>query len=60
MAKKPFNTRLDGDVVALAQRLAASERRSVTAIIELAVMEYAERRGVELPVSLRPKDGVVS
>lgn len=46
MAKKPFNTRFDEEVIALAQRLAQMERRSMTAIIELAVLEYAERRGV--------------
>jgi hypothetical protein len=44
MTKKPFTTRMDPAVLALAQRLAKSERRSVTAIIELALIEYAERR----------------
>jgi hypothetical protein len=42
MAKKPFTTRLDEAALALAQRLAAAERRSVTSIIELAILQYAE------------------
>ncbi|WP_435656318.1 ribbon-helix-helix protein, CopG family [Brucella pituitosa] len=42
MTKKPFTTRLDPQVLELAQQLAKSERRSITAIIELALMEYAE------------------
>jgi predicted transcriptional regulator len=48
MGKKPFTTRLDGEVLDLAQRLAEAERRSVTSLIEMAILEYAERRG-ELP-----------
>ncbi|WP_155922439.1 MULTISPECIES: ribbon-helix-helix protein, CopG family [unclassified Mesorhizobium] len=47
MIKKPFTTRLDPSVLALAEQLAESERRSVTAVIELALIEYAERRGVK-------------
>lgn len=47
MTKKPFTTRLDRAVLALAQQLAKSERRSVTAIIELALIEYAERRKID-------------
>ena len=47
MIKKPFTTRLDPTVLALAEQLAESERRSVTAVIELALIEYAERRGVK-------------
>lgn len=43
MTKKPFTTRLDPQVLELAQRLAKAERRSITAIIELALIEYVER-----------------
>jgi hypothetical protein len=48
MTKKPFTTRLDPLVLALAEQLAATERRSITAVIELALIEYAERRGVKM------------
>ena len=48
MIKKPFTTRLDIEVLALAQQLADAERRSVTAIIEVALIEYAERRGLNM------------
>jgi hypothetical protein len=51
MVKKPFTTRLDEAVMELAQRMADAERRSVTALIEIAVIEYAERRGEALSVS---------
>ncbi|MER8512945.1 hypothetical protein NKH47_08325 [Mesorhizobium sp. M1060] len=47
MTKKPFTTRLDPSVLALAEQLAVTERRSVTAVIELALIEYAERRGLK-------------
>lgn len=56
MSKKPFTTRLDTEVLALAQRLAESERRSVTAMIELALIEYAERRGLSLERASRHVD----
>ncbi|MDX8510149.1 hypothetical protein [Mesorhizobium captivum] len=49
MTKKPFTTRLDPSVLALAQQLATTERRSITAVIELALIEYAERRGMKAP-----------
>lgn len=45
MTKKPFTTRLDDDVLAKAQQVAKAERRSVTALIELALVEYFERHG---------------
>ncbi len=44
MTKKTFTTRLDPAVLAAAQRIAKAERRSVTAVIELAVLTYAEAR----------------
>ncbi len=46
MPKQRFTTRIDEEVLALAQRLADSERRSVTSLIEIAVLEYAQRRGL--------------
>jgi predicted transcriptional regulator len=45
MVKKPFTTRIDDKIMALAQRLAEAERRSVTNLIEVAILEYAEKRG---------------
>jgi hypothetical protein len=51
MKKKPFTTRLDPAVLALAQKLAELDRRSITAVIEVALLEYAERRGLNLPKS---------
>lgn len=47
MAKRPFTTRIDEQVLALAQRIAEQDRRSVTAVIEIAVLEMAKRRGLE-------------
>ncbi|MFK4822880.1 ribbon-helix-helix protein, CopG family [Ochrobactrum quorumnocens] len=47
MTKKPFTTRLDPEVLELAQQLAKSERRSITAIIELALMEYAQNHPLQ-------------
>lgn len=51
MVKQPLTTRLDANVLALAKQLAEAERRSMTAIIELAVIEYARARGLGLPTS---------
>jgi hypothetical protein len=45
MGKKPFTTRIDEEVLAVAQRLADIERRSVTSLIEIAVLAYAAGRG---------------
>lgn len=49
MTKKPFTTRLDPAILAMAQKLAATDRRSITAVIEIALIEYAERRGIKPP-----------
>jgi hypothetical protein len=49
MTKKPFTTRLDPAILALAQKLAEKDRRSITAVIEIALIEYAERRGMKSP-----------
>jgi hypothetical protein len=43
MVKKPFTTRLDEEVLEAAQAIAEIERRSVTSVIEVAVMDYAAR-----------------
>ncbi len=45
MVKKPFTTRLDDKVLDLAQRVAEAERRSVTSVIEMAIIAYAAERG---------------
>ncbi|MDR7225237.1 ribbon-helix-helix protein, CopG family [Aminobacter aminovorans] len=49
MSKKPFTTRIDPAVLELAQKLAEMDRRSITAVIEVALIEYAERRGIRVP-----------
>jgi len=46
MAKKSFTTRLDESVLATAQRVAEAERRSVTSVIEIAVLKYANTLGI--------------
>jgi hypothetical protein len=46
MVKKPFTTRLDEDVLALAQRIAEAERRSITSAIEVALIEHAAKIGI--------------
>ena len=49
MIKKPFTTRIDEQVLAVAQQLADNERRSVTSLIEIAVLEYAARHQAPPP-----------
>jgi hypothetical protein len=44
--KKPFTTRLDPAILELAERLAELDRRSVTAVIEVALIEFAKQRGL--------------
>ena len=46
MTKKPFTTRIDEAVLALAQRVADAERRSVTSVFEVALIDYAARKGM--------------
>jgi len=60
MSKKPFTTRIDEEVLAVAQRLAVTERRSVTSLIEVAVLEYAARHGVPPPLQDKTLVQVVS
>ncbi|UCI19298.1 hypothetical protein FJ970_30575 [Mesorhizobium sp. B2-1-8] len=47
MPKKSFTTRIDPAILTLAQKLAVVDRRSITAVIEVAILEYAERRGLK-------------
>jgi predicted transcriptional regulator len=44
MSKHFFTMRLDDEVLEVAQRLAADERRSVTAVIEVAVLAYQKKQ----------------
>ncbi|WP_159013569.1 hypothetical protein [Acidisoma sp. S159] len=46
MVKKPFTTRIDEEVLALAQRIADVERRSVTSLIEVAILDYGAKQGL--------------
>jgi hypothetical protein len=46
MAKKAFTTRLDEGVLEVAQRLAEQDRRSVTSVIEVAVLELGRAKGI--------------
>ena len=48
MVKKAFTTRFDESVLALAERVAAAERRSVTSVLEVALLDYADRKGINL------------
>ena len=57
MTKKPFTTRLDEEILELAHRLAEADRRSVTMVIELAVLEYADRRGMKPESVTKDKKG---
>jgi hypothetical protein len=56
MPKKAFTTRIDGDVLALAQQLAEIERRSVTSILEVAVIDYGRSKGLRPSPSLSPSN----
>ena len=46
MAKKSFTTRFDVAVLALAEQVAAAERRSITSVFEMALLDYAGRKGI--------------
>ncbi len=56
MAKKAFTTRLDEAILVLAQRVAEAERRSITSVLEVAVIEYAVKQGFALQTP-EPDDG---
>lgn len=45
MVKQSFTTRIDPAIRALAERVAAAERRSLTGTIEVAILEYAAKQG---------------
>ncbi|WP_244538156.1 helix-turn-helix transcriptional regulator [Mesorhizobium sp. YR577] len=51
MTTKPFTTRLDPVILLLAQKFTEKDRRPVTAVIEIALIEYAGRRGIKRPIS---------
>lgn len=55
--KKAFALRLDPALHDAVERLAAGELRSVNAEIEVLLREALKRRGVEVPVSTRPRRG---
>lgn len=45
MVNQNFTTRPDPKIRALAECVAETERRSLTSLLEVAVLEYAENRG---------------
>ncbi len=57
MRKKAYALRLDPEVDAAIERLAANELRSANAQIEMLLRESLARRGIEVPVSKPPKRG---
>ncbi|WP_340588412.1 toxin-antitoxin system HicB family antitoxin [Erythrobacter alti] len=56
-AKKAFALRLDPALHDAVERLAAKELRSVNAELEVLIREAMKRRGIEVPLSQRPKRG---
>lgn len=55
--KKAFALRLDPALHDAVERLAAGELRSVNAEIEVLIREALKRRGIDVPVSARPRRG---
>ena len=55
--KKAFALRLDPALHDAVERLAAKELRSVNAELEVLIREAMKRRGIEVPVTPRPKRG---
>ena len=55
--KKAFALRLDPALHDVVERLAAQELRSVNAEIEMLLREALKRRGVDVPVSHKPRRG---
>jgi hypothetical protein len=51
MAKQAFTTRLDPQVLSLAQKVAEANRRSVTSVIEIAIIRDALRQGIYTDLS---------
>ena len=55
-AKKAFPLRLDPELHAAVERLAAQDFRSVNAELEVLLREALLRRGVKVPVPEPPRD----
>jgi len=55
--KKAFALRLDPELYAVIERMAARELRSANAEIEILLREALKRRGVMVGVSERPRRG---
>jgi hypothetical protein len=56
MVKQRFTTRFDEHVMALAERMASAERRSVTSIFEVALIDYAAKKGVAIEEPITPTE----
>ncbi len=55
--KKAFALRLDPALHDAVERLAARELRSVNAELEMLIREALKKRGIDVPISERPKRG---
>ena len=55
--KKAFALRLDPELHAAIERLAAQDFRSVNAELEVLLREALQRRGVKVPPAQRPRRG---
>lgn len=55
--KKAFALRLDPALHDAVERLAARELRSVNAELEMLIREALKKRGIDVPISARPKRG---
>ena len=55
--RKAFALRLDPALHDCVERLAATELRSVNAEIEVLLREALKQRGIDVPVTPRPKRG---
>ena len=55
--KKAFALRLDPALHDAVERLAARELRSVNAALEMLIREALKKRGIDVPISARPRRG---
>jgi predicted transcriptional regulator len=55
MAKAPFTMRLDTEIRTLGETVAKAEHRSLSNVIEAAILEYAEKRGFHRNPTLEPQ-----
>ena len=55
--KKAFALRLDPALHDAVERLAARELRSVNAELEMLIREALKKRGIDVPISARPRRG---